>query len=1053
MMSKIIAFSIYNRMAVLLVTMGIAIAGWITFENLPIDAVPDVTNNQVQINTAVDGLSPEETERNVTFPIETAMRGLAGVVEVRSLTRFNLSQVTVIFEDSVEIYRARQLVGERLQSVSGSLPPGVLPQPGPVSSGLGEIVHYSVESEKIETGEKRIEQLMEMRTIQEWYVKPRLLTVKGVAEVNTIGGFERQFHIQPNTQKMARYGVQFSEIIEAIERTNKNVGGGYVQQTGEQFLVQAVGLLKDIDDIKSVPLKSLETFQTITIGDIADVKLATELRSGAGLVRSKEAVVGTVMMLLGENSRTVAIRVADRLKEIQEGLPKGYKIETLYIRSDLVSSTIGTVEHNLLTGAFLVIVVLALLMGNIRAAIITAITIPISLLVTFIAMKYFNISGNLVSLGALDFGIIVDGTVILLDHVVRVIQDRSSALKRNLTKEELQKAVYDATVHIRTAAGFGQLIIVVVFLPIFSLVGVEGKMFRPMAATFIIAITAALILSFTTAPALASLLMTGKVADKEPWLMKMLERGYKPVLEFVLRFKAATIAIGVVSTIIGVVLFMGLGGEFLPQLDEGTLLVQTTRPVNVSIDQSVVLQAKTEEIASDFPEVAYTFSKIGTSEIANDPMGVHQADTYVMYKPEKDWPLVNGKKRTRAEVANAIIERLDLELPGQSVLRSQPIQMRFNDLLEGSKSDVSVKLYGDDMETLARITKQIATIVEKIEGSGEIETELRGTSPLLRVTPKKEVLRKMGISTQQVLQTVGVALGGAESGMLYEGERRFPIFVRLSETQRSDLDGIRSLPVGIGNNATIPLNEVADIRFEEAYGTIVREDGKRRAAVLINPHGRDTESFVNEARKAVTDQVKLPEGYYIEWTGTFRNLQEAKSRLIVLAPLALLLVLMMIYTAFKSMGETLLIFACVPMALVGGVLGLILNGLPFSITAGVGFIALSGIAVLNGVVLMNYFNDLRREGLDPKTIVRKGALLRLRPVMMTALVDIFGFLPMMLSTSIGAEVQKPLASVVIGGIVSSTLLTLLVLPALYLVFEKYMKPHEARSLNLEGETP
>lgn len=1051
MMSKIIAFSIYNRMAVLLVTIGIAIAGWVTFENLPIDAVPDVTNNQVQINTAVDGLSPEETERNITFPIETAMRGLAGVVEVRSLTRFNLSQVTVIFEDAVEIYRARQLVAERLQAVSGSLPPGVLPQPGPVSSGLGEIVHYSVESETIETGEKRLEQLMEMRTIQEWYVKPRLLTVKGVAEVNTIGGFERQFHIQPNTQKMARYGVQFSEIIEAIERTNKNVGGGYVQQTGEQFLVQAVGLLKDIEDIKAVPLKSLETFQTITIGDIADVRLATELRSGAGLVRSKEAVVGTVMMLLGENSRTVAIRVAERIKEIQEGLPKGYKIETLYIRSDLVSSTIGTVEHNLLTGAFLVIVVLALLMGNIRAAIITAITIPISLLVTFIAMKYFNISGNLVSLGALDFGIIVDGTVILLDHVVRVIQDRSSALKRNLTKEELQKAVYDATVHIRTAAGFGQLIIVVVFLPIFSLVGVEGKMFRPMAATFIIAITAALVLSFTTAPALASLLMTGKVADKEPWLMKMLERGYKPILELVLRFKVATIAVGVVSTAIGIILFMGLGGEFLPQLDEGTLLVQTTRPVNVSIDQSVILQSKTEQIASDFPEVAYTFSKIGTSEIANDPMGVHQADTYVMYKPEKEWPLVNGKRRTRSEVANAIIERLDLELPGQSVLRSQPIQMRFNDLLEGSKSDVSVKLYGDDMETLARITKQIASIVEKIEGSGEIETELRGTSPLLRVTPKKDVLRKMGISTQQVLQTVGVALGGAESGMLYEGERRFPIFVRLSEAQRSDLEGIRSLPVGIGNNATIPLSEVADIRFEEAYGTIVREDGKRRAAVLINPHGRDTESFVNEARNAVAEQVKLPEGYYIEWTGTFRNLQEAKSRLLVLAPLALLLVLMMIYTAFKSMGETLLIFACVPMALVGGVLGLILNGLPFSITAGVGFIALSGIAVLNGVVLMNYFNDLRRDGLDPKTIVRKGAMLRLRPVMMTALVDIFGFLPMMLSTSIGAEVQKPLASVVIGGIVSSTLLTLLVLPALYLVFEKYMKPHEASSLNLEGE--
>lgn len=1051
MISRIIAFSIYNRMAVLVLTAIIALAGWVTFENLPIDAVPDVTNNQVQINTAVDGLSPEETERNVTFPIETAMRGLAGVSEVRSLTRFNLSQVTVIFEDAVDIYRARQLVAERLQSVSGSLPQGVLPQPGPVSSGLGEIVHYSVEAEKIETGTKRLEQLMEMRTIQEWYVKPRLLTVKGVAEVNTIGGFEKQFHIQPNTQKMARYGVQFPEIIEAIERTNRNIGGGYVQQTGEQFLVQAVGLLKNIEDIRAVPLKSLETFHTITIGDIADVSLATELRSGAGLVRAREAVVGTVMMLMGENSRTVAIRVADRIKEIQQGLPKGYKLETLYIRSDLVSSTIGTVEHNLMTGAFLVIVILALLMGNIRAAIITAITIPLSLLVSFIAMRYFNISGNLMSLGALDFGIIVDGTVILLDHCVRVIQDRSNVLKRTLTKEELQKAVYDATVHIRTAAGFGQLIIVVVFLPIFSLVGVEGKMFKPMAATFIIAILAALVLSFTTAPALASILMTGKVADKEPWLMRKLEHLYAPILNFVLRHKITTISIGVIATIIGAMLFIRLGGEFLPQLDEGTLLVQTTRPVNVSIDQSVVLQAKTEEMASQFPEVAYTFSKIGTSEIANDPMGVNQADTYVMYKPEKEWPLINGKKRTRAEVANAIIEKLDAELPGQSVLRSQPIQMRFNDLLEGSKSDVSVKLYGDNMDTLSSITKQIAAIVEKIDGAGEVETELRGTSPLLRVTPKKDVLRTMGISTQRVLQSVGVALGGTEVGMLYEGEKRFPIFVRLSENQRSDLDAIRTLPVGFGTNATAPLHEVADIKFEEAYGTIVREDGKRRAAVLINPHGRDTESFVKEARSAVEAQIKLPEGYYIEWTGTFRNLQEAKSRLIVLAPLALLLVLMMIYAAFKSMGETLLIFACVPMALVGGVLGLMLNGLPFSITAGVGFIALSGIAVLNGVVLMNYFNDLRKEKLDSKTIVTKGALLRLRPVMMTALVDIFGFLPMMLSTSIGAEVQKPLASVVIGGIVSSTLLTLLVMPALYLTFEKYMKTHDLGELDLKEE--
>jgi cobalt-zinc-cadmium resistance protein CzcA len=1036
---KIIKFSVYNRFLVLALTLGIGFAGWVTFQNLPIDAVPDVTNNQVQINTSVDGLSPEETERNVTFPIENAMRGLAGVSEVRSLTRFNLSQVTVIFEDTVEIYRARQLVAERLQSVSSLLPKGISPQPGPVTSGLGEIVHYSIEAEKIAAPEKRLEQLMEMRTLQEWFVKPRLLTVKGVAEVNTIGGYERQYHIQPDAKKMAQYGVQFTDITEAIDKTNQNVGGGYVQQTGEQFLVQAVGLLKNIEDIKTVPLKSLQTFQTVSIGDISKVTFATQLRSGAGLVRGREAVIGTVMMLMGENSRTVAIRVAERLAEIQKGLPKGYKIETLYNRSDLVSTTIGTVEHNLITGAFLVIVILALLVGNLRAALITALTIPLSLLISFIAMKYLNISGNLMSLGALDFGIIVDGTVILLDHCVRVIDERSKKMGRDLTPSELQKTIYDAAVQIRTAAGFGELIIIVVFLPIFSLVGVEGKMFRPMAATFIIAISASLMLSFTAAPALASLLLTGKVTDKEPWIMKKIEHWYAPFLDKVLAHKKRTLLVGVSAAVVGMVLFSFLGGEFLPQLDEGTLLVQTTRPVNVSIDQSLNLQAKTENIISEFPEVKFTFSKIGTSEIANDPMGVNQADTYVVFKDESDWPKVDAHRRSRAQVSEAIIARLDAEIPGQSVLRSQPIQMRFNDLLEGSKSDVSVKVYGEDLNVLSRLTKEIAAVIEKVPGAGEVETELRGTSPLLRINPKKELLRKMGVPTLQILETVGIALGGAEAGNIYDGVRRFPIIVRLDEEQRSDLNSIRELPVRVSHNSSVPLAEVANINFEEAYSTITRQDGQRRAAVMINPRGRDTESFVNEARKSVEAQVQFPEGYYTEWAGTFKNLQEARSRLIILAPVALLLVLMMIYAAFKSIGQTLLVFACVPMALVGGVLGLIFNRLPFSITAGVGFIALSGIAVLNGVVLMNYFNDLYREGLGFEEIARKGTRLRLRPVLMTALVDIFGFLPMMLSTRIGAEVQKPLASVVIGGIVSSTLLTVLVLPTLYVHFQKYMK--------------
>ena len=1049
MINRIIHVSVYRRGMVLFLTALLAVVGWIIFENLPIDAVPDVTNNQVQINTEVEGLSTEEVERNVTFLIETSMRGIADVKAVRSLTRFNLSQVTVFFEDQVDIYRARQLVSERLQLVAPNLPPGISPKPGPVSSGLGEIVHYSIEAEKTAVGDERVHQLMELRTLQEWYVKPRLLTVKGVADVNTIGGFEKQFHIQPNSEKMARYALHLSDLQEALGRTNQNVGGGYVQQSGEQFLVQGTGLLKTIEEIKAVPVKMLESFKTITIGDVADVNHATELRSGAALVRGNEAVIGTTMMLMGENSRTVALRVAERIDEIKAGLPAGFKLEVLYNRSDLVNFTLGTVEHNLLLGAFLVAIVLFLLIGNLRAALITAITIPLTLLISFIFMKYFGISGNLMSLGALDFGIIVDGTVILMDHCVRVIQQRSQTMKRSLTSEELKKAVYEAAVQIRTAAGFGQLIIVVVFLPIFSLVGVEGKMFVPMAATFVIAVLSALVLSFTTAPALASLLLTGNVTDKEPWIMKKIEHFYGPLLEKVLGVRRMTVLIGMAAIIIGGVLFAKLGGEFLPQLDEGTLLIQCTRPVNISIDQSVVLQAKTEEIISEFPEVANTFSKIGTSEIANDPMGVNQADTYVVFKNEKDFPLVNGKKRTRAELAQAMIEKLDAELPGQSVLLSQPIQMRFNDLLEGSKSDVSVKLFGDDMDQLQTLTRQMAAVIEKIPGASELETELRGTSPLLRVTPKDGVLKQLGVSTREVLEAVKIGLGGLEAGYLYEGVKRFPIFIRLSEKDRSNLEAIENLPVGVSNNTTVPLKEVAVIKFDEAYGAITREDGKRRAAVMINPRGRDTEGFVLEARKAVEAQVKLPSGYFTEWGGTFKNLQTARARLLVLAPLALLLVVMMIYAAFKNVYQTALIFLCVPLALVGGVLGLILNGLPFSITAGVGFIALSGIAVLNGVVLVNYFNELYEQGLKGNELILKGTILRLRPVLMTALVDIFGFLPMMLSMGVGSEGQRPLASVVIGGIVSSTLLTLFVLPTIYLMLEK--KINQSRSTSLKSE--
>ncbi|MGE4234105.1 MAG: efflux RND transporter permease subunit [Bacteriovoracia bacterium] len=1038
MIEKIVRFSVYNRGVVLFLTTLIALLGWYAFQDLPIDAVPDITNVQVQINTPVEGLAPEEIERYVTAPTETAMGGVVGVTEVRSITKFGLSQVTVNFEDGTNIYLARQLISERLQSIMSQLPKGVHPKLGPISTGLGEIYHYTVLAEKPESGDARIRQLMEIRALQDWFIKPRLLTVKGVAEVNTIGGFDKEFHIQPDPKKMAQYGIHFSDLIDAMERTNKNLGGAYVQQTGDQFLVQATGLLKTIADIKAVPVKSLETLKTITLDDVADVVLATELRTGASLVGDKEEVLGTVMMLSGENSRIVSLRVAEKIKEISETLPPGYKVKTLYNRSDLVNSTLGTVEHNLLTGAALVILVLLLLVGNLRAAIVTAIMIPLSLLFTFIVMRYFGISGNLMSLGALDFGIIVDGAVIVLDNCVRLIHDKTKALGRSLSKAELKESILKAAMEVRQAAGFGELIIVVIFLPLFALVGVEGKMFRPMAATFSVAVLGALVLSFTAAPALATLILKGNAEDKEPWLMEKIKHYYAGVLNWSLIRKTRIVAAGVFSVIAGALLFASLGGEFLPQLDEGSFVIQFVRPVNISIDQSVELQKKSHQIISSFPEIDEVFGRLGTAEIATDPMGVNLSDTYITLKNKSQWPKINGKKRTKTELTSAVVQKLEEELPGQRGMLSQPIQMRFNELLEGTRADISVKVFGDDMDKLSELTREIAAAIRSVRGAGDVELELRGKSPLLKVEPKNDYLNKLGVSNREVLETVGVAIGGEEVGSIFDGIKKFPIVIRLNEKNRSDLEAIRSLPVGVSTNSTIPLSEAAKVEFSETYGSISREQIKRRAAIMINPRGRDTESFVDEAQKVVSQKVKLPSGYYMEWGGNFKNLKEARSRLLVLAPLALILVLAMIYMAFQNLSQTLLIFSCVPLALVGGVLGLMMNRLPFSISAGVGFIALSGIAVLNGVVLMNYFNDLRKNGLSGVALVKEGTLIRLRPVLMTALVDIFGFLPMMLSSGVGSEVQRPLASVVIGGIVSSTALTLIVLPVLYCLFERKM---------------
>jgi cobalt-zinc-cadmium resistance protein CzcA len=1039
MLNKIIHFSIYNRGVVLFLTALLVVAGVYSFQHLPIDAVPDITNNQVQINTIIEGLAPEEIERTVTYPVESSMRGVAGVEQVRSITRFGLSQVTVIFKDSIDIFRARQLVTERLQGVSGSLPVSAEPTLGPISTGLGEIYQFVLDFKEKKKDDERVKQLMELKALQDWFVKPRLLTVEGVAEINTSGGFEKQYHVQPDPKKMASLGIHFDDIREALEKVNRNVGGGYVEQTAEQFLIQGVGLIKDPKAIERVPVKSLESFKIVTIGDIANVTLGKELRTGSATFDGEEVVLGTVMMLLGENSRTVSTRVHEKIEEIRKTLPKDVEITTVYNRSDLVNATLGTVEHNLIMGALLVTIILLILLGNIRAALITAVTIPLSLLATFLVMKPLGISGNLMSLGALDFGIIVDGTVIVLDNCVRFLHDRAKSLGRDLNREEVKNAVYESTVEIRQAAGFGQFIIVMVFLPVFALTGVEGKMFIPMASTFAIAVLMAFVLSFTTAPALASIFLSGKSVDKEPRLMAWIRNAYVPFFEFAYKRMNLTMGIGLLSVVVGVGLFMTRGAEFLPQLSEGSFAFHMIRPVNASLSQSVEFQRKADKVVETFPEVDHVFSRIGTSEVATDPMGVNVSDTYIMLKSRDVWPEVDGKRRTFEGLTTAIVSKLEKEVPGQTYLASQPIQMRFNELLEGTRADVAIKVFGPDLDKLVEFAKKTQEIVSQVRGAGDVEVDLAGTSPVLRIEPVEAKLAAYSGSVRDVLDTVSIALGGQEAGFLYEGERKFPIVVRLANDLRSDLATISDLPVGVGPNVLVPLGKLADISFKETYGSVNRENSNRRTAVLINLRGRDTESFVLEAQAAVESQLKLPDGYYLEWGGNFKNLEQARSRLLILAPVALALVLMMIYAAFGSVAQTFLIFACIPMALVGGVIGLILNGLPFSISAGIGFIALSGIAVLNGVVLVNFFNQLKAEGKTGKDLVLSGTLVRLRPVLMTALVAVFGFIPMMISTGIGAEVQKPLASVVIGGIISSTLLTLIVLPILFSRFESRMK--------------
>lgn len=1037
MINQLITFSVKNRFFIFLLTLLCVLWGVKSFNELPIDAVPDITNTQVQINTPISGLIPEEVERMVTYPIESAMNGIPGVETVRSISRYGISQVTVIFDEGTDIYRARQLTGERLQSID--LPRGLRPEMGPISTGLGEVFHYQVEAMEVAANEhERLLQLMELRSLQEWFIKPRLLALKGVTEVNTIGGHIKQFFIQPDIAKMASYGIHFDDIEKAVSEVNRNVGGGYVEQTGEQLLVRGSGLLKSMKQLEDVVVKRLSTLEVVRIKDIAKVKLDQEMRTGAATVDGKEAVLGTAFMLLGENSRSVSKVIGVEIERIQSDLPHWAKIRVLYDRSDMVNATLGTVEHNLLMGAGLVIVFLLLLVGNYRAAFITALTIPISLLMTFMLMKWRGVSGNLMSLGALDFGIIVDGTVIVVENCVHRLELRAKELGRALTRSEVSDLVIEAAIEIRKAAGFGELIVIVVFIPLFALSGVEGKMFVPMATTFVMALASALLLSFTLVPALAATILSGKTKDQRPWPMRMSEKLFAPILDFALKVKKVVFGIGITAILTGLLLFSRMGSEFIPQLDEGDFAIQFIRPPNISLSTSIDLQRISERVIGQFPQVKAVFARTGAAEVATDPMGVNISDSYVMLKARELWP--EDGPESKKELMELIRSELVASVPAQVLMISQPVELRFNELLEGTRSKVSAKIYGPDLDVLTQKASELAVLISEVEGAGEVESETKGKSPVLEYTPRVDVLARLGVNTLPVLETIETAFAGREVGVIFDNVKQYPIVTKLSNKDREDLDVMRSLPVGIDENHTIAISKLADIEYRETYTSISRENTNRRVAVLINPSTRDLESFVLRAKELVAEKLKLPEGYYLEWGGTFKNLQSAKSRLSILVPLAIMVILAMLYGAFRNFAQVALIFLCAPMALIGGVLALNIMGMPFSISAGVGFIALIGISILNGVVLVTYFNKLSLEGVGPDEVVKRGALSRLRPVMMTALTDIFGFLPMMFSSGLGAEVQRPLATVVVGGIISATLLTLLVLPVLYRLFFEYMRP-------------
>jgi len=1044
-LERIIGFAIRHRWLMLALTVALIGVGVWSFTKLPIDATPDITNVQVQINTQAPGYSPLEAEQRVTFPIETALAGLPKLDYTRSLSRYGLSQVTVVFKDGTDLYFARQQVAERLQQVKSQIPAGLEPELGPTATGLGEIFMYTVDADpKARKPDGSVYTATDLRTLQDWVIRPQLRNTPGVTEVNTIGGFARQIHITPDPARLMALNLSQRDIVAALSANNQNVGAGYIERNGEQFLVRVPGQIVDIEQIGDIVLDRRDGVP-IRIRDVATVGEGPELRNGAATQNGHEVVLGTVFMLVGSNSRDVSLASAEKLKAANASLPKGVSASPVYDRTSLVDRTIATVSKNLVEGALLVVVVLFLLLGNFRAALITALVIPLAMLFTITGMVRGGVSGNLMSLGALDFGLIVDGAVIIIENCLRRFGEAQHALGRHMTRAERYDLTAKATAEVIRPSLFGLGIIAAVYLPIFALSGIEGKMFHPMAITVVLALTGAMLLSLSFVPAAIAIFLGGKVDEKENKAMAWIKRRYEPMLAWALHSRTIVVAGTAALVIVSGLIATRMGSEFVPSLDEGDVAVQAMRIPGTSLTQSVTMQKHMEQAFLAMPEVERVFSKVGTSEVASDPMPPSVADTYLILKPRKQWP--NPKKPRDALMEE--IEAIAGTLPGSNFEFTQPIQMRTNELISGVRADVAVKVYGDDLQRLLKVAQQIEAVARAVPGAADVKTEQVTGLPMLSIEPNHRALAVYGLNPAAVQDTVATAVGGEVAGQFFEGDRRFDLVVRLPEKLRQDPAALADLPIPLpastgdrdessrdatwsaGAPRTVPLREVATIKSVLGPNQINRENGKRRIVVTANVRDRDLGGFVTDMRSRIDAQVKLPEGYWIGYGGTFEQLISASQRLAVVVPVTLVLIFALLFMAFGSAKDAAIVFSGVPLALTGGVIALWLRGIPLSISAGVGFIALSGVAVLNGLVMIAFIRKLREQGDPLDNAIVDGALGRLRPVLMTALVASLGFIPMAFNVGAGSEVQRPLATVVIGGIVSSTLLTLLVLPVLY----------------------